>query len=108
MFMRIMLPVLPLRSAAIDTKLYFLCSTYIFTGTGRLKQKHADYLKTLISSKDSQPCKSAISLASGATADELLKDGDRVVFGSRYLSVVPTPGHTQVSIVATVGYTEYY
>ncbi|XP_049585373.1 persulfide dioxygenase ETHE1, mitochondrial isoform X2 [Syngnathus scovelli] len=38
--------------------------------------------------------KSAISKLSGATADILLSEGDRITFGNHYLSVRETPGHT--------------
>jgi hypothetical protein len=30
-------------------------------------------------------------------ADVLLRDGDKIHFGSRFLNVVATPGHTEVS-----------
>ncbi|XP_061145548.1 persulfide dioxygenase ETHE1, mitochondrial [Syngnathus typhle] len=38
--------------------------------------------------------KSAISKSSGAAADILLSEGDRITFGNHYLSVRETPGHT--------------
>ena len=38
--------------------------------------------------------KSVISEASGAVADIKLKDGDKIVFGKRYLTALSTPGHT--------------
>jgi len=39
-------------------------------------------------------CKSVISAASGAAADILLKEGDRINFGRHYLEALATPGHT--------------
>ena len=41
-------------------------------------------------------CQSAISLASGASADLLLRAGDKIQFGERYLTTLATPGHTEV------------
>nr|XP_061789775.1 persulfide dioxygenase ETHE1, mitochondrial [Nerophis lumbriciformis] len=38
--------------------------------------------------------KSAISKLSGATADILLSEGDRITFGKHHLTVRETPGHT--------------
>ncbi|XP_054638858.1 persulfide dioxygenase ETHE1, mitochondrial isoform X2 [Dunckerocampus dactyliophorus] len=38
--------------------------------------------------------KSAISKVSGASADILLSDGDKIAFGKHYLTVRETPGHT--------------
>jgi len=52
------------------------------TGTGLLKQK----LKGM---------SSVISKASGADADIHVNDGDIIVFGSRYLVIRATPGHTE-------------
>ena len=51
------------------------------TGTGLLK-KRVDGLK------------SVIAKASTAKADILLEEGDRIIFGSRFLEVRATPGHT--------------
>lgn len=51
------------------------------TGTGLLKQK-VDGLKSIISE------------ASGAMADITIGDGDRIVFGSRFIEARATPGHT--------------
>ena len=55
------------------------------TGTGKLK--------SLIPG-----CKSVISAASGAEADIKLNETDRIEFGSRYLSCLFTPGHTDVRV----------
>ncbi|CAN0191764.1 unnamed protein product [Ectocarpus fasciculatus] len=52
------------------------------TGTFRLKQNFPDM-------------KSLISGTSGAAADIVLNDGDRVTFGSRHLTCFTTPGHTE-------------
>lgn len=70
------------------------------TGTGRLKALHSAHISTmpittLGAGHKATACKSAISAAAGATADVLLKDCDKIVFGSRYLSVLATPGHTE-------------
>ncbi len=51
------------------------------TGTGLLKQK-VDGLQ------------SVISAASGAMGDIKIGDGDRIVFGSRFIEARATPGHT--------------
>lgn len=64
----------------------YLLNTHIhadhITGTGQLK-KLFPWSKT------------AISLASGAIADVLIKEGDRICFGSHSLNVLETPGHTK-------------
>lgn len=62
------------------------------TGTGLLKQK----LKDL---------QSVISSASEAKSDRKVANGDKIVFGSRYVEVRSTPGHTLgcVSFVADDG-----
>lgn len=52
------------------------------TGSGRLKG--------LV-----EGVQSVISRASGAQADVLVGDGDKVVFGSSSVSVLSTPGHTE-------------
>lgn len=51
------------------------------TGSGLLKKYFPD-------------CKSVIAEAAGADADIKVNDGDRVVFGQRYLTMLATPGHT--------------
>jgi sulfur dioxygenase len=51
------------------------------TGTGLLKQK-VDGLKSIISD------------TSGAKADITISDGDRIVFGTRFIEARATPGHT--------------
>jgi hypothetical protein len=65
-------------------------------GTGKLKALHAAYLGTTLSANNAEVCKSAISKASGAAADVLLNDGDKLTFGTRSLKVLSTPGHTEV------------
>ena len=56
---------------------------------------HADHITGTFLLKNKTNClKSVISEASGATADVLLKPGDRITFGSRYVEAIPTPGHT--------------
>ena len=56
------------------------------TGTWVLKKKHFP------------DCKSAIAGVAGAVADLQLSEGDRIRFGSRYVRVLSTPGHTDVCI----------
>ena len=51
------------------------------TGTGLLKQRVKGF-------------QSVISSASGAKADLTLEDGDRIVFGNRFIEARSTPGHT--------------
>jgi len=56
---------------------------------------HADHITGTAALKERVPgCRSIISQASGAKADEHLKPGDRVRFGARYIEALPTPGHT--------------
>jgi sulfur dioxygenase len=57
---------------------------------------HADHVTGAWLLKQSCGSAIAVSAASGATgADRPLAHGDRVKFGSRYLEVRATPGHTQ-------------
>jgi sulfur dioxygenase len=51
------------------------------SGTAKLKSKV-------------QGLRSVISAASGAACDVAVKEGDRIEFGRRFLTVVSTPGHT--------------
>lgn len=56
---------------------------------------HADHVSATSALKAKVPgCKSALAGASGGAADVCLEDGDRVSFGGRHLTVIPTPGHT--------------
>ncbi|XP_030638045.1 persulfide dioxygenase ETHE1, mitochondrial [Chanos chanos] len=57
------------------------CHADHITGTGLLKKKVFGL-------------KSAISKHSGAAADVMLSEGDRVTFGKHHLTVRETPGHT--------------
>ncbi|XP_019720883.1 persulfide dioxygenase ETHE1, mitochondrial isoform X1 [Hippocampus comes] len=57
------------------------CHADHVTGTGLMKTRLAGL-------------KSAISKSSGAAADVLLSEGDRITFGNHYLTVRETPGHT--------------
>lgn len=80
-----------------DPMLTTKCHCCVYAGTGRLKALHSAHISTTLSAGHmSTVCKSAISAAAGATADVLLKDCDKIVFGSRHLSVLATPGHTEV------------
>ena len=69
----------------LDLKLVYGVNTHAhadhITGTGILKQKV-------------EGLKSIISESSGAQADIKISEGDRIVFGSRFIQVRATPGHT--------------
>jgi hypothetical protein len=69
----------------LPTPLCTLHAPLFPTGTGALKARHPG-------------CRSAISASSTASADVVLQPYDQVVFGSRYLRVLPTPGHTAVRV----------
>jgi glyoxylase-like metal-dependent hydrolase (beta-lactamase superfamily II) len=59
---------------------------------------HADHVTGAWLLKASCGSAIAISAASGASgADRVLEHGDRVTFGTRYLEVRATPGHTQAA-----------
>ncbi|KAM9851968.1 persulfide dioxygenase ETHE1, mitochondrial [Aulostomus maculatus] len=56
---------------------------------------HADHItSTGLMKKRLVGLKSAISKFSGASADILLSEGDKITFGKHYLTVRETPGHT--------------
>ena len=56
---------------------------------------HADHITGTGALKKLLPgAQSAISAASGAKADILLKNGDQIKFGEHVLDVLATPGHT--------------
>ncbi|XP_029308431.1 persulfide dioxygenase ETHE1, mitochondrial [Cottoperca gobio] len=56
---------------------------------------HADHItSTGLMKKRLVGLKSAISKFSGASADILLSEGDKIPFGKHYLTVRDTPGHT--------------
>ncbi|XP_034057035.1 persulfide dioxygenase ETHE1, mitochondrial isoform X2 [Gymnodraco acuticeps] len=56
---------------------------------------HADHItSTGLMKKRLVGLKSAISKYSGASADMLLSEGDKISFGKHYLTVRDTPGHT--------------
>lgn len=56
---------------------------------------HADHITATYILKQKVPTmKSVISRASGAKCDEAVDPGDRIVFGSRFITVRATPGHT--------------
>ena len=64
---------------------------------------HADHITgTYLLKQRVEGLKSVISTASKAAADIHVDAGDRIVFGSRYIEVRATPGHTEgcVSFVA--------
>merc|ERR1712179_510702 len=70
----------------LGLKLKYVMNTHVhadhITGTGRLKKLSPGTL-------------SVISARSGGEADLLVKDGDKIVFGSHSLEVAETPGHTE-------------
>ncbi|KAJ8338653.1 hypothetical protein SKAU_G00354390 [Synaphobranchus kaupii] len=66
------------------------CHADHITGTGLLKKKVYG-------------SKSAISLLSGATADIMLSEGDRINFGKHVLTVRETPGHTDGCVTLVLG-----
>merc|ERR1719481_802089 len=70
----------------LGLSLKFVMNTHVhadhITGTGRLKKLLGG-------------CQSVLSEKSGAMADQLVKDGDRIQFGSHSLEVAETPGHTE-------------
>lgn len=56
---------------------------------------HADHVtSTFLLKERVAGCRSFIGAASGAKADIQLSPGDSVPFGDRFLTVRPTPGHT--------------
>ncbi|XP_062319490.1 persulfide dioxygenase ETHE1, mitochondrial-like [Osmerus eperlanus] len=66
------------------------CHADHITGTGLLKKRVLGL-------------ESAISKHSGATADILLLEGDKIPFGKHYLTVCETPGHTDGCITIVMG-----
>jgi sulfur dioxygenase len=55
---------------------------------------HADHVTGGSALQHRFPAQRAIARTSGAVADRLLEDGDRIEFGERSLEVRATPGHT--------------
>lgn len=55
---------------------------------------HADHITGTGILKTKTECKSLISAQSGAKADILLNDGDKIQYGDMVLEVLATPGHT--------------
>lgn len=55
---------------------------------------HADHASATQVLRKLTGAKSVIAAASGAKADWLANDGDKIEFGSRFVTVVATPGHT--------------
>ncbi|KAG7216822.1 hypothetical protein INR49_001476 [Caranx melampygus] len=65
---------------------------------------HADHItSTGLMKKRLLGLKSAISKFSGASADILLSEGDKIAFGKHYLSVRETPGHTDGCMTLVLG-----
>ncbi|KAM9353047.1 persulfide dioxygenase ETHE1, mitochondrial [Symphorus nematophorus] len=65
---------------------------------------HADHItSTGLMKKRLVGLKSAISKFSGASADILLSEGDKIAFGKHYVSVRETPGHTDGCVVLVTG-----
>jgi glyoxylase-like metal-dependent hydrolase (beta-lactamase superfamily II)/rhodanese-related sulfurtransferase len=56
---------------------------------------HADHVTGLGTLRERFGCRTVLSERAGTgVADRLVKEGDRIVFGRRYLEVRETPGHT--------------
>jgi len=55
---------------------------------------HADHITGTGILKTNTGCKSMISKESGADADILLNDGDKIKYGDQVIEAVSTPGHT--------------
>ncbi|KAF1388275.1 hypothetical protein PFLUV_G00088500 [Perca fluviatilis] len=65
---------------------------------------HADHItSTGLMKKRLVGLKSAISKFSGASADILLSEGDKIYFGKHYLTARETPGHTDGCMVLVTG-----
>ncbi|XP_029360539.1 persulfide dioxygenase ETHE1, mitochondrial [Echeneis naucrates] len=65
---------------------------------------HADHItSTGLMKRRLFGLKSAISKFSGASADILLSEGDKIAFGKHYLSVRETPGHTDGCVTLVLG-----
>ncbi|XP_022620011.1 persulfide dioxygenase ETHE1, mitochondrial [Seriola dumerili] len=65
---------------------------------------HADHItSTGLMKKRLLGLKSAISKFSGASADILLLEGDKINFGKHYLTVRETPGHTDGCMTLVLG-----
>ena len=63
---------------------------------------HSDHTTAALKLKKYLPtCKTAISAASGAVADILVRHGDIIHFGRHKLEVRATPGHTNCNFVET-------
>lgn len=57
--------------------------------------EHSDHIMAAEKLKKRLPhCKTVISAASGASADILVRHGDRIQFGRHNIEVRATPGHT--------------
>lgn len=55
---------------------------------------HDDHISGAALLRSKVGLKSIISEASGADADELIRDGDQIHFGKRFMTAIATPGHT--------------
>ncbi|XP_034410034.1 persulfide dioxygenase ETHE1, mitochondrial [Cyclopterus lumpus] len=65
---------------------------------------HADHItSTGLMKKRLVGLRSAISKFSGASADILLSEGDKITFGKHYLTVRETPGHTDGCVALVSG-----
>ncbi|KAM8825810.1 persulfide dioxygenase ETHE1, mitochondrial-like [Synchiropus picturatus] len=65
---------------------------------------HADHITSTGRMKEHLPgLKSAISKFSGASADILLSEGDKITFGKHHLLVWETPGHTDGCLTFVLG-----
>jgi sulfur dioxygenase len=78
-------------------KLKYAINTHLhadhITGTGKLKSMFEAEMEKSKNSSITVP-ETVISEATGAVADIKLKEGDKLQFGKRFITVIATPGHT--------------
>lgn len=55
---------------------------------------HADHITGTRLLREALGCKSMLAKVSGGQADLLFEHGDKIHFGSRYITALATPGHT--------------
>lgn len=78
----------------LDLRLVYALDTHV----------HADHVTAIGSLRDRLGCKTVLSERAGVgVADVLVKDGDRIRFGSHELEVRETPGHTNGCVTYVTG-----